>query len=406
MATVAGIKIKPKKESNKRITSQSIRENAKRDYSPKWDGAETWDSETFNRHFRRAMDFYRMESSGKELKSKVIDWMGRNGYDKATIKAFKDTKDGRCGLTMGAVAACLIKGMPSSHASFNNGRDTATWLGNEISKVIEQGADDEVETDEPVKAVKTEVYVPSIQDRLREAAGNMSEELDIAIDSFITDPDAFNPKEIKVVNLLKGKGAKAAHSRIIKGYFQRSYDELTELASGNADEQLREAYKHLARKNVKKLIEFYESIMTACEQIAAEQKVLKKPRAKKVKPAEQIVAKLKFQLSETKLGITSAPPATIIGAQGVVVFNTKTRKIGYYISKSSVGLGVKGTSLTDFSEKSFQKTLRKPPEQLKEFKEQNTQKRFETWFTKSVKTTETVLNGRFNEDTVILKVYK
>lgn len=405
MATVAGIKIKPKKES-KRITSQTIRENAKRDYSPKWDGAETWDGETFNRHFRRAMDFYRMESSGKELKSKVIDWMGRNGYDKATIKDFKNTKDGRCGLTMGAVAACLIKGMPSTHAGFNNGRDTATWLGKEISKVIEQGADDEVEADEPAKTVKAEVYVPSIQDRLREAAGAMSEELDYAIDSFIEDPDAFNPKDIKVVNLLKGKGAKAAHSRIIKGYFQRSHDDLQELASGNADEQLREAYKHLPRKNVRKLIEFYESIMAACEQIAAEQKVLKKPRAKKIKPAEQIVAKLKFQLSDTKLGITSAPPATIIGAQGVVVFNTKTRKIGYYISKSSAGINVKGTSLTDFSDKSFQKTLRKPPEQIKEFKEQNTQKRFETWFTKSVKTTETVLNGRFNEDTVILKVYK
>jgi hypothetical protein len=50
--------------------------------------------------------------------------------------------------------------------------------------------------------------------------------------------------------------------------------------------------------------------------------------------------------------------------------------------------------------------LRKPPEQLKEFKEQNTQKRFETWFSKSVKTTETLLNGRFNEDTIILKVFK
>jgi uncharacterized protein (DUF433 family) len=405
MATVAGVKIKPKVKKEK-ITSQSIRENAKRDYSPKWDGAETWDSETFTRHFRRAMDFYRLESSGKELKSKVIDWMGRNGYEKAVIKAFKDTKDSRCGLTMGAVAACLIKGMPSTHLGFNNGRDTSTWLGKEIYKVIEQGADDEVESDEPVKAVKTEVYVPSIQDRLREAAGGMSEELDAAIDSFITDPEAFNPKDIKVVNLLKGKGAKAAHSRLIKGYFQRSYDELMELASGNADEQLREGYKHLPRKNVKKLIEFYEAIMAACEQIAAEQKVLKKPRAAKVKPAEQIVAKLKFMLSDTKLGITSAPPATIIGSQGVVVFNTKTRKIGYYVSKTSAGLGVKGTSLTDFTEKSFQKTLRKPPEQIKEFKEQNTQKRFETWFAKSVKTTETQLNGRFSEDTVILKVYK
>lgn len=406
MATVAGVKIKvkPKKE---KITSQTIRENAKRDYSPKWDGADSWDGETFNRHFRRAMDFYRLESSGKELKSKVIDWMGRNEYDKATIKAFKDTKDGRCGMTMGAVAACLIKGMPTVHIGFNHGRDTTVWLRKEIAKVIEQGADDEVEGDDAVKSVKTaEVYVPTIQDRLREAAGGMSEELDAAIDSFITDPDAFNPKDIKVVNLLKGKGAKAAHSRIIKGYFQRSYDELTELASGNADEQLREGYKHLPRKNVKKLIEFYEAIMSACEQIAAEQKVLKKPRAAKVKPAEQVVAKLKFMLSDTKLGITSAPPATIIGASGVAVFNVKTRKIGYYIATSSAGLGVKGTTLTGFTDKSVQKTLRKPPEQIKEFKEQNTQKRFETWFAKSVKTTETQLNGRFNEDTVILKVYK
>jgi hypothetical protein len=405
MATVAGIKIKPKVKKEK-ITSVSIRENAKRDYSPKWDGAEGWDGEQFNRHFRGAMAFYRLESSGKELKSKVIDWMGRNGYEKAVIKAFKDTRDGRCGLTMGAVAACLVKGMPSSHSEFNNGRDTATWLGKEIAKVIEQGADDEVEIEAGVKVAKVDVYVPTIQDRLREAAGGMSEELDAAIDSFIVDPEAFNPKDIKVVNLLKGKGAKAAHSRIIKGYFQRSYDELIELASGNADEQLREAYKHLPRKNVKKLIEFYEAIMSACEQIAAEQKVMKKPRAAKVKPAEQVVAKLKFMLSDTKLGITSAPPATIIGASGVAVFNVKTRKIGYYIATSSAGLGVKGTTLTGFTDKSVQKTLRKPPEQIKEFKEQNTQKRFETWFAKSVKTTETQLNGRFSEDTVILKVYK
>lgn len=406
MATVAGIKIKPKVKKEK-VTSVSIRENAKRDYSPKWDGAETWDGETFNRHFRRAMDFYRMESSGKELKVKVINWMGGAGYDKATIKAFKDTKDGRCGLTMGAVAACLLKSMPEVHAEFNNGRSTAEWLKKEIVKVIEQGADDEVESDEPVKTVKSAVvYVPTIQDRLREAAGSMSEEIDAAIDAWITDPEAFNPKDIKVVNLLKGKGAKAAHSRIIKSYFQRGYDELLELSSGQADDQLKEAYKHNSRKNVNKLIEFYANIMAACEQIAAEQKVLKKPRAAKVKPAEEIVKKLKFMLSDTKLGITSAPPATIIGASGVVVFNTKTRKIGYYIAKSSTGLSVKNSSITEFTDKSTQKTLRKPPEQIKEFKEQNTQKRFETWFVKNVKTTETQLNGRFNEDTVILKVYK
>jgi hypothetical protein len=234
----------------------------------------------------------------------------------------------------------------------------------------------------------------------------MSEELDAAIDNFIMDPNAFDPKAFRIVSLLRGKGAKAAHARYIKGFFTRSHEELLELASGNADEQLREGYKHLARKNVKKLIEFYESIKLACEQIAAEAKVTKKPRAKKVKPAEDLVKKLKFCVKDDKLSIVSVPPASIIGASGAVVFNVKTRKIGYYIAASSAGLNVKGTSLTDFTDKSIQKTLRKPPEQMKEFKEQNTQKRFETWFTKSVKTTETILNGRFNEDTIILKVYK
>jgi hypothetical protein len=403
MATVAGIKIKPKA---KKITSESIREYAKRDHSPKWDNVSEMTTIQYANHFRAAMKYYNMESSGKELKVKVIDWMGRNGYSKSDIQAFKKTKDWRSHLTLGAIAASLIKGMPDVREDFNQGKSSVAWLKKEIAGIIESGKFDIEEVVADPKAVKVAIPVVTIQDRLREAAGGMSEELDAAIDSFIIDPDAFNPKDIKVVNLLKGKGAKAAHSRLIKGYFQRNYDELTELASGNADEQLKEAYKHLARKNVKKLIEFYESIMTACEQIAAEQKVMKKPRAAKVKPAEQIVAKLKFMLSDTKLGITSAPPATIVGSQGVVVFNVKTRKIGYYIAKTSAGLSVKGTSLVDFTEKSTQKTLRKPPEQIKEFKEQNTQKRFETWFAKNIKTTETQLNGRFNEDTVILKVFK
>jgi hypothetical protein len=404
MATVAGIKIKPKVKKEK-ITSQSIRENAKRDYSPKWDNTAGLTGEEFNRHFRGAMAYYRMEKTNKDLKPAVINWMAANGYDKSDIRAFKNTKDSRCGMTMGSIAACLLRGMPEIHEGFNQGRDTAQWLRDEIANVIEQGQDDEVEDTGEVKSVKTVVMQPTIQDRMREASGQMSEELDAAIDSFILDPEAFDPKAFRIVSLLRGKGAKAAHSRFIKGFFQRSYDELLELASGNADEQLREAYKHLARKNVKKLIEFYASIFAACDQIAQEAKILKKPRAKKVKPAEELVAKLKFKTIDDKLGVVSVPSANLIGAQAAVVFNAKTRKIGVYIAKTSAGLSVKGTSITDFTEKSFQKTLRKPADQLREFKEQNTQKRVTDWFGK-IKATETIMNGRMNADIMILKVFK
>jgi len=404
MATVAGIKIKPKVKKEK-ITSQSIRENAKRDYSPKWDNTAGLTGEEFNRHFRNAMAYYRLEKSNKDLKPSVINWMAANGYDKEDIRAFKNTKDSRCGMTMGSVAACLLRGMPEVHEGFNQGRDTAQWLRDEIAKVIEQGQDDEVEDDGEVKIVKTVIAQPSIQDRMRDASGQMSEELDAAIDSFITDPEAFDPKAFRIVSMLRGKGAKAAHSRFIKSFFQKGYDELLELSSGNADEQLREAYKHLSRKNVKKLIEFYAGIVAACDQIAQEAKILKKPRAKKIKPAEELVAKLKFKTIDDKLGVVSVPSANLIGAQAAVVFNAKTRKIGVYIAKTSAGLSVKGTSITDFTEKSFQKTLRKPADQLREFKEQNTQKRVTDWFSK-IKATETIMNGRMNADIMILKVFK
>jgi len=358
----------------------------------------------FSRHFQEAMKFYRLDYNGKDLKAKVIEWMHTADYTKEQIQEFKKTKDWRCNLTMGAIASCLLRGMPEQRPDFNNGKNSAEWLKKSIAGVVQDGKND-IEEEIEVKAEKPVVVVPNIQDRIRDQAVAMSDEIDAAIDSWITDPEAFDPKAFKMINLLRGKGAKAAQARYIKGFFVKGQEELAELASGNADDQLREAYSHVSRKNVKKLIEFYESIMSACDQIAQEAKILKKPRAKKIVPADKLVAKLKFKTVDDKLGVVSVPPAQIVGSQGIVVYNTKTRKIGYYHAKTSAGLSVKGTSIINFTEKSSQKTLRKPEEQIKEFKEQNTQKRVETWFTK-IKTTETVMNGRLNEDIVLLKVFK
>jgi len=402
MATVAGVKIKPKA---KKVTSASIREYPKRDHSPKWDNAADMTAEKFLIHFRDSMKYYKMESSAKDLKPKVIDWMGRNGYERTDILAFKKTEDWRCHITMGAIAANLLKGMPEVKEGFNHNRNSSEWLRTEIAKVIEAGKND-VEEVVTVKTVNPVVpVVMNIQDRIRDQAVAMSDEIDAAIDSWILDPEAFDPKGIKLINLLRAKGAKAAQARYIKSFFAKGLAELQELSSGNADEQLREGYSSVSRKNIKKLIDFYEGIAQACEQLSAEAKVLKKPRAKKIKPAEELVKKVKFKAVDDKLGIVSVPVAGIIGAQGAVVYNTKTRKIGVYIAKTSAGLGVKGASISEFTDKSIQKTLRKPEVQLKEFKEQNTQKRVETWFAK-IKTTDMVMNGRLNEDTIILRLFK
>jgi hypothetical protein len=65
----------------------------------------------------------------------------------------------------------------------------------------------------------------------------------------------------------------------------------------------------------------------------------------------------------------SINPTDIIGAKELWVYNIKSRKVGKYVANEYLELGVKGTSITGFnSNLSVQKTLRKPEEQLKEFK--------------------------------------
>ena len=379
-----------------------VRAKKGRDFSPKWEGHETWDTNQFLRQFHSAMAWYRLESSAKELKPKVIDWMGRQGCTKEDISAFKKTKDNRCGMTMSAVAACLIKGMPSVRDEFNDGRDTAVWLRARINEVIEQGRDDLDDSDEVVE-VKKDVYVPSIQERVREVSLGMTEEIEAAIEAFQTDPETFDPKAFKVLNLLKAKQAKAAHARIIRDFYARDLTELLELASGKADEQLKEGYSHRSKKQIKSFIAFLQEIESACNMLMQEAKVNKKPRAKKAVDKDKIIAKLKYKKSDEPLKLVSINPADIIGAQELWIFNSKTRKLGKYVAAEFQELGIKGTTITGFSEtKSVQKTLRKPAEQIKAFKEAG--KVVLRKFLEDINAVDTKMNGRINEEIMLLKV--
>jgi hypothetical protein len=381
--------------------SIALREKSKRDYSPKWDGCDDWSADQFSRHFRVAMEYYRMEGDSKSYKPAVIKWMTANNYPGDAVKAVKKAKDWRVSTTMGAIAHCLNRGMTPVRADFNDGKSTAQWLGNAISDLIEASRHD-VEVVEEGGVVVEKPQGPSIQERLREVAVRMTEELEDAYTSFQEDPDSFNPKAFKVLNLLKGKQAKAAHARIIKDFYSKDLAEIEEAILGK-DEQLKEAYSHRTKAQLKKLLEFLKEIDGACTMLMQEAKVNKKPRATKAKPKEKIVEKLKYQKSDETLKLVSINPADIIGSKELWVFNTKTRKLGKYVAADFSELSVKGTSITGFSEmQSVQKTLRKPAEQLKEFKAAG--KVALRKFLDDIKSIDIKLNGRINEDTILLKV--
>jgi hypothetical protein len=205
-----------------------------------------------------------------------------------------------------------------------------------------------------------------------------------------------------MLNLLRGKQAKAAHARIIKYFYTRQHDELVEAGQGKC-EQLKEAYSHLSKANMKKITQFYSEILSACDMLMQEAKVNRAPRKTKAKPVEKIISKMKFLKQDEKLKLVSVNPADIIGAKELWVFNIKTRKIGKYVAAEYLELSVKGTSIVGFNENlSVQKTLRKPEEQLKEFKAAGKVQLRK--FLEDIKAVDIKLNGRINEDTILLKV--
>jgi hypothetical protein len=72
------------------------------------------------------------------------------------------------------------------------------------------------------------------------------------------------------------------------------------------------------------------------------------------------------------------------------------------VANEYLELGVKGTSITGFNENlSVQKTLRKPEEQLKEFKAAGKVQLRK--FLDDIRAVDIKLNGRINEDIILLR---
>lgn len=385
---------------------------------PDFTGWESWSGAKFLNFKRHAKSFYYDSFQEADLLPEVWLWMKENKYSDADIKAAK-AATGWNSISINVAISCklLHTGCPDLCEAEKEHWETLPGTSGEVKpltdyirravdKAIEVGQSKVVEEKKEDKKKKN-VYIPSIQERMREVAYAMADPIDEAIDSYITDPNEFDPNAYKIASLLRRKEAKAAHARLIKTLYTKDLEEYTQLVSPDCPKDLMEGYASYGKKNIKKMYDFLTQVVGACDQIAGEAKVLRKPRKIKVKSPEEHVKNVKFKATDDRYAIASVPPTNIVGAKAVVVFNTKTRKIGMYVAEeTSQVLGVKGTAIVGFdTKKSVQKTLRKPDTQIKEFKAIGTLKRTDTWLN-DIKTTSTVLNGRMNADIMILKAYK
>ena len=240
----------------------------------------------------------------------------------------------------------------------------------------------------------------SIQDRVAEKVSEIIGELEGSIDDYILSEFKREPSPYGIMH----DKAKAMHAAKIIEWFKKvrlEYDE----AMNTDDPLLKEGYSNFSKNELKKLVAYCDSIITDAMKITDESKAGRKPRKKKSKTPEQLVAKIQLLAESEEFNLKSEPAKNIIGATSLWVFNVKNRKLGVYHALDSQGFGVKGTSLTNFSEmKSIQKTLRKPeailPDVVKGAKV------FLRNAMENIKAKDSALNGRFNKDTILIKVIK
>lgn len=237
--------------------------------------------------------------------------------------------------------------------------------------------------------------VVSIQDRIAEAASTHIGEINGLIDDFIT-----NDTEIDVGSYLKANNVSPQVSKLIPRAFAKTIEELNLVLEGD-DKQLVEGYSNIKKVKIKKLIKSLESISDACAQQAVTAKAARKPRAKKEKPASVVAKNVKYMKEFPELKLTSEKPEKIIGSSEVWVYNTKYKKIQVY--RSLGALGIKGTTILNYDvATSGAKTLRKP--ELVTGYADMTKRNLANEF-KNLKTKESAVNGRINEECIILRIF-
>jgi len=367
------------------------------------DRALEFTDEEFDHQFRKAMRYYNYFYGVKDLKKYFVAWLrehtGKDSeyhhLDKATIDYYAKTKDGLTPLTACAIIKAHTQGMPLRDRHVEYLLDTVK----KVIKLQEELAEDDESVKADAKAPKIDVKVPTIQDRMNAIADKHQLHF-LELEDQLFAGKTVDPKAYEY--LLAKSVAPATLARILAP-FERSRAEFL-AAKTSKDEDTVDAYAHLKTADYKRLEAFYTALFDGFAQYGQVKRATKKASVRKPPQKEKLVAKLKYLKNDTTLKLVSVSPVDIIGAQVLWVYNVKTRKLGRYVAEEMGGaLNVKGTTITGYNDiKSTQKTIRKPEVQLKEFMAASKVELRK--FLENIKTTEVKLNGRINEDTILLKV--
>lgn len=349
-------------------------------------GEPRWDSPKTN--LINALSWYANQFGPKESKKYTLDYLKKNKFDASFIEKIADVEEWRFG-NLGFCYRSITNG-----AQLN--QNQLDGLEVRLNRLAENsGSIDSVsEFEKPKETV-------SIQDRIYIQCNQHISEIEDFVDECVKSKSKvdFNPYDWMSKNDIK-----AVHAKQIIDHFNPTKEELS-LVMSKQDADLVEGYSNFKKNELKIYYDLIVSILEDCEKIISNKKITRKPKKKKAVSLDKKVSKVQYKKDDIEYKLVSINPTEIVGSKQLWVFNTKTKKLGFYLSNDDAGFGVKGTTLENYDELlSIQKTLRKPLDILP-----NVLKAKKTELKKimsGINSKEAPLNGRINSDTILLKVIK
>ena len=335
----------------------------------------------------RAYNWFNYFYTSDDAKAFTISYLKSIKYDKETIHK------------LSCVKSIDLHNIGWNCRLLSTGSNLPGGLWDNIETRIKQLSADVVETIETEKD-QPQTKVISIQDRINNKASDLIGELEEETDVFFQEGVIqFDIKKWSVE-----KGIKPQIAKRIAEHFRPQYEEIIEAQEGK-DADLIEAYKGWRKPVLKIMGLFLKKIIDHMVEVDAAGQAVRKPRAKKIKPASALVAKLQFLPEFKELNITSVDPKGIINASQLWVYNPKTRNLSVYHAVGRSGLSVRGTTITGYdTDASLTKKVRKPEQVIPQVL--NAGKVDLRSIMKNLTTNDSQANGRINKDTILLRVIK
>ncbi len=168
-------------------------------------------------------------------------------------------------------------------------------------------------------------------------------------------------------------------------------------------EQAVEGYSHLSRSELKHRIKSCQEMLLDLDKIKSAAKATRKIRIKKPRAADKQVQRIQYQKEDPNYKLMSINPLVVVGSSILYTFNTKNKNLTEYITNSSNGFEISGSTIKNINASESRRiSLRKPNEVLSTVLNKSHNQIDKLWKSLTTKTKEA--NGRINADTILLRV--